>query len=308
MSAAGQGAGTAAPAALGTIVVATDFSASAATAVAWAAELARQHGAALVLVHAILPATPPMPEFVTLPPQLYDEIQASARRLLEQEADELRRTGLRVASELVVGPVSSSIVEAATRHHADLLIAGTRGQTGWKRILLGSTVTRLVRESGCPVLTVHPTETGPARAVHRLLVATDFSDEALHAAQTAARLLGGELRHLVLLHVYRVPNEAAHLRAAQLGDAIQATRRAALAEVDALAARFARPGLVVEAVAIEGHPPEIVLEQAKAMHADMIAMGTHGRSAAGALLLGSTAAHVLPWAPCPVLTLRRERR
>ena len=55
----------------------------------------------------------------------------------------------------------------------------------------------------------------------------------------------------------------------------------------------------------EGYPADVVLEHASAIGADLIAMGTHGRSGIGRAVLGSTAEHVVATAPCPVLTVRR---
>jgi nucleotide-binding universal stress UspA family protein len=292
---------------LQTIVVATDFSANAAVAQAWAAELARAHGASIVLVHAMLPDAPPLPEVVALPPQYFEEMRSGAQRLLDAAVTTLRESGLQASSELVIGSAVSGLVEAAARHHGELIVAGTRGRTGWRRILLGSTVTRLVREARCAVLTVHPSEAGPPRAPHTVLVPTDFSEEAAHAGRSALDLFGAAIRRVVLLNVYRVPNEAAHLREEQFAEAIHQTRTAALARLETEAAAMRRPGVAVETIAREGHPPEIVLANAKALGADLIAMGTRGHGALDALLMGSTAARVLPWATCPVLTVRRHQ-
>jgi nucleotide-binding universal stress UspA family protein len=96
-----------------------------------------------------------------------------------------------------------------------------------------------------------------------------------------------------------------HLPASVLMDAIRKTSQEAQASLDDLAASLRRPGLAVEAVAREGYPPDIVLEHAAAIGADLIAMGTHGRSGIGRAVLGSTAERVVATATCPVLTVRR---
>jgi len=290
-----------------TFVVATDFSDDAACAIGWATEIARQHGARVALVHAFVADAVPAPEFVPLPPQYYDQIHGDALARLEAEAAQIRAAGVAVQCELVLSHPVLGVLDVARRHGATLIVAGTRGRTGWKRVLLGSTAGRLVRDAACPVLTVHRHDTGQPRPLRTVVVPTDFSEDAALAADAAARLLcvPGDGHKLVLLHAFRVPVEAAHLPATVLLDAIRQTSEDAQASLDELAASLRRPGLAVEAVAREGYPPDVVLDHAAAIGADLIAMGTHGRSGVGRAVLGSTAERVVATAPCPVLTVRR---
>lgn len=292
---------------ISTIVAATDFSDDASCAVAWAREVARQHGARLVLAHAFVAEAIPAPEFVPVPPQYYEEIHGEARRQLDAAASALRAEGVDVDAELVLASPALGVADVARRRRADLIVAGTRGRTAWKRVLLGSTAARLLRDAPCPVLTVHRHDAGPPRPLRTVLVPTDFSEDAALAAEAATRLLGtgsGD-RRIVLLHAYRVPVEAMHLPAQVLLDAIHTTSEAARTQLAALAAELRHPGVVVETVARQGYPPDVILEQAPLVGADLVAMGTHGRSGLGRLVLGSTAERVLATAPCPVLTVRR---
>ncbi len=288
-----------------TIAVATDFSDNAEVATTWATEIARRHAAKLVLLHAMLPETPPVPEFIVLPPTYYETVREAAQQRLDERVAELRRSGLVADAEVVIGPAATAVLEAADRLEADLLVAGTRGRTGWKRMLLGSTAAHLVRDARCPVLTVHPMDAGPPRPVRKVLVATDFS-EAARRAGLAALALGSPEVPLVLrvFHVYRLPNEALHLPAKILADVIHESREAALKRVAEEAKSLARPGVTVTSMAREGFPPELILEEARQIDADLIALGTQGRSGLDRLFLGSTAERVLPAAPCPVLTVR----
>lgn len=290
-----------------TFVVATDFSDDAACAVGWAKEIARQHGARVALVHAFVADALPAPEFVPLPPQYYEQIHGEAMQRLEAEAAKIRDAGVEVQCELVLSHPVLGVLDVARRHGATLIVAGTRGRTGWKRALLGSIAGRLVRDASCPVLTVHHHDGGQPRPLRTVVVPTDFSEDAALAAEAAARLLcvPGDGHRIVLLHAYRVPVEAMHLPAKVLMDAIHKTSAGAQASLEELAASLRRPGLAVEAVAREGYPPDVVLEYASSLGADLIAMGTHGRSGIGRAVLGSTAERVVATAPCPVLTVRR---
>ena len=290
-----------------TIVAATDFSADAATAVDWAAQVARERSARLVLVHAAMVATPVGPEFIPLPEPLYAGLRAQAREELDGIAATLEKTGLAVDRELTDGPAAAAILDIAAKRGADLIVAGTRGLTGWKRIVLGSVAARLVRTASCPVVTVHAEDTGRHRPVRIILVPTDFSDDAMKAAEAAGAILGeaGPERCLALLHVYRYPlvltPTSKPILTAPPDEVILSAHR----EMAALAERFRSAGLrVMTRVALNDMPARMILDHALEIRADLIAMGTHGRSGLDRLFLGSTAERVLSSAPCPVLTVR----
>lgn len=275
------------------ILAATDFSESAEGAIDWAVGVARTHGAKLLLVHA-----------------LHDEAERErCREALEERAATLRSSGTPVECRLVVGAAARAVIEVAEEAAVDLVVAGTRGQTGLKRIYLGSTAARLVRYATCPVLTVHPEHIGQHRPIHRILVPTDYSADAGLALRAAARLLDPALASalVVLLHVYRLHPRVAY----PWTPSYPAHRRSELARearrhLETLAAPLRALGFEVQMVAQEGHPAEVIDAEAIRVAADVIAMGTHGRSGLEHLRFGSIAEHVLPAAPCPVLTVHTE--
>jgi nucleotide-binding universal stress UspA family protein len=296
------------PSRMATIVAATDFSGTAEGATDWGAQLARTHGARLVLVHALLPAITPTaaPEFVPLPVEIYEEERRAVKEALEKRAAALRQTGCTVETQLEIGPAVSTILDATLRCKADLLVVGTRGLTGFKRILMGSTAARLVRDASCPVLTVHP-EATRHRPVHRILVPTDFSQDAARALEAAGRILGPVTDHarVTLLHVYRTTQDiVTPWPAPVLVEASRDVETEARKLLDETAAPLRELGIEVVVQARAGYPPEVIDEEARRIAADVIAMGTHGRSGLKRLFLGSTAERVLPAAPCPVLTVR----
>jgi len=78
----------------------------------------------------------------------------------------------------------------------------------------------------------------------------------------------------------------------------------ASAYLRALAGRLHGQGLTVDYGEVEGSPAETIVEQARALGADLIAMTTHGRSGLGRMFYGSVAEAVLRHAPCPTLLVR----
>jgi nucleotide-binding universal stress UspA family protein len=289
-----------------TILMATDFSETAAAALDWAVEIARGRGARILLLHALRPSTP-LPGFLAPGVELYDRLQDAANARLEETAAALSERGVEVAPRLGAGLPSDVIAETAVQVGADLAVVGTRGLTGFRHLLLGSTAQEVINQARCPVLTIHPGDAGRHRPLRTILVPTDFSEDADLAVRTAHRLLApleGETR-LVLLHAYHIPVEYTAYGPIPTGldfpggDAGETERRLAEA-ADALRGE----GLAVETASREGYAPEVIAEEARERGADLVAMCTHGRSGLRHLLLGSTAERVVQLAPCPVLTVR----
>lgn len=288
------------------VVVATDFSPTAASAVSWAIEIARVHGAAIRLVHALLLPNA-MTDFVPSPPDLSEALRRAAAQRLDEAAAQVREAGIETSSEVRLGIASEAIVAAVEEARPDLLVIGTRGLTGLRHLLLGSTAERVVQRAGCPVLTVHPGDVDRHRRIRSILVPTDFSRDAEPAVAGALDLLEGlaEPARLILLHAYHLPYEYTVYgtipTALHYDEDVQGTAQARLERV---AERLRREGLAVETLAREGYPPEVIVEEAARAGADLIAMGTSGRSGLAHLLLGSTAERVVQQAQCPVLTVR----
>jgi nucleotide-binding universal stress UspA family protein len=206
-------------------------------------------------------------------------------------------------------PAAAAVVDAAAQHKADLVVAGTRGLTGWKRVVLGSVASRIVRKAPCPVVTVHADDAERHRPVHTILVPTDFSGDAMRAAEAAAAILGqnNSERCLFLLHVYRYPMVVSFAGRPVLTASPDEVIVSAHSEMAALVDHFSRSGLRVHSLVVESSKPaQAIVDEARRIKADLIAMGTHGRSGLDRLLLGSTAERVLSSAPCPILTVARR--
>ena len=138
-----------------TIVIAVDFSEHARKALDMGADLAKQFGSKVHLVHAF---ELPMPVLTPYEVALPDNFMGDARKAGRRELDALERVlvdaGLEVTSHLRDGPPDMAIDEVAKEVSADLIVIGTRGNTGLKHIVLGSVAERTVRFAHCPVLTV----------------------------------------------------------------------------------------------------------------------------------------------------------
>jgi nucleotide-binding universal stress UspA family protein len=291
---------------LHTILAATDFSAPADVALAWAKAIAHAHGAKVELVHALdLPLV--AAETVAPPAEFLDAIEAAAKRRLQETVNRVFAEGCQVEARLTFGQPSSVILDLARELAPDLIVLGTRGLTGLRHLLLGSTTERVVQHAECPVLSVHPDNRHPEGTIRTILAPTDFSADADLAIAAAQRLLAcAPDARLILLHVYNLPIEYTAYGPIPLSlSYFDDAGAKAQARLEEKAAELNRTGLVVEAVVRDGYPPEVIASEAERQGADLIALGTRGRSGLGHLLLGSIAERVVQTAGRPVLTVLR---
>ncbi len=143
--------------------------------------------------------------------------------------------------------------------------------------------------------------------IRRILAATDFSPDAERALEWARTLSEAFNAELVILHVLDLslagaaglPTELAAMPA--VGQLMDRLRSEAASEMTKLAARHPRARTLLR----EGSPRTTILEVAREVAADVIVVGTHGRTGLAHVLFGSVAEHVVRHSPVPVLTVRR---
>lgn len=291
------------------VLAATDFSETASAALDWALELARQQGARVELVHAVT-VPPSVPGYVpTAGLDFEAEVRRAAEARLAEAVAALRERGLEVSTFLSPGTPSQVILDRAEALPARAIVIGTRGLTGLRHLLLGSTTQRVVHGAHCPVLTVHPGDLGKHRTIRTILVPTDFSEDADLAIHTAHRLLATleQDARLILLHAFNLPIE--YTAYGPIPTSIGYLEDKGLDSERRLfetAQPLQREGLTLETVSREGDPAHVIAEEAERRGADLIAMGTRGQSGLRHFFLGSTAERVVEHAPCPVMTIRRE--
>ena len=296
---------------LARIVVATDFSDTAQLALDRAIEIATRHQSEIILVHVMQPDLPPLaaPEMVIVPPNFEYLLEEACVEGLKHAGDQVRNVGIPVLERLERGRPATGIVDVADTVAADLILVGTRGNTGFKHLLLGSVAEEVVRIAQQPVLTVHPSDDRPIEPVRRLLYPTDFSVASDQALAVASRLLIGSAETKILLvHTYHITASIVPLGGFRGGvvplfvdNAHQIAEQMTKPTADVLRAR----GFEVEVHVVRGDPAEVLTELASASDADLIVMGTRGHSKIRQMLLGSTAERVVEHAKCPVLTVHQ---
>ena len=146
--------------------------------------------------------------------------------------------------------------------------------------------------------------------MRRVLHPSDFSPASRPAYRKAVDLVKVLHGELVLVHILSpviAPVMAAEMYVpGAIYDDLQRTARAlARRHLDRLVTQAKQAGVRVSSRLVEGIPiHDRIVRSAKALHADMIVMGTHGRTGISRVVLGSVAARVVAAARCPVLTVR----
>ena len=146
------------------ILFATDFSEASQAALPYAAAIARRYDSQLHIAHIMSPASYVIPSQPGDPVTI-DSIHEAARADVRQRMETLASHLKTVPHHTYVreGEVWESLSDIIRTHEIDLLVVGTHGRTGVKKLLLGSKAEEILRLAPCPVLTVGPKIAGRAR-------------------------------------------------------------------------------------------------------------------------------------------------
>lgn len=297
------------------MLVPIDFSERSFEALEYARVLTKQFGAKLHLAHVYQPDYPlttvvAMP--LALPPV---QVAQGVRRHLKDVA---KKCGIELSpgnTHAVEGGASEEICNLARRHAIDLIVVSTRGTTGLKHLLLGSTAERVVRYSPCPVLVVRPQKKGGKIArrelrFDKIVVPIDFSDCSLRGLDYAKALAKEFDSKLVLLNsvalqYYVTSDEYARFDLPLL---MKQSEKASRHQMRELVEKTAAEGIEVKSSIHIGHAGQQICVRATEDRADLIVTSTHGTTGFKHLLVGSTAEYVVRHAGCPVLVVPTHAR
>lgn len=203
--------------------------------------------------------------------------------------------------------IHEAIRDEASSRSADLLVMGSHGRLGFKRLLLGSVAERVIRHAPCPAMIVpaHAHDVVPEGPVRyrSILCPVDFSEHSIRAVEYAVNLAEEADAELRLLHVLLpLSAELQELEAsfADLRSQIESDR---LRRLNELIPADADTYCTVRTALRHGAVHREILAAAAAEPADLIVMGALGRGALDAAIFGSNTARVARAACCPVLVV-----
>ncbi len=290
------------------VVVPTDFSAPSRAALHWAMRMAGLDGAALHLVHAETFPAVASPYGVTIPSSVWEAVRRATNERMDEFREEASAGGIAPVTTNVAGsndPLGET-VNAVERHRADLVVVGTHGYSGLKHAVLGSVTERILQRVPCPVMVVKEEPKSWTPQVRQIFVPVDFSEHSKVAVAVATELAIAFGARLEVFHAIDFapgytpyfPPEASELQ----------TNIELRAQEQLEALREGVVGLPEEAQArlVRGPAARAILEESERIGADLMVMGSHGRSGLARWTLGSTTERTVRKALCPVIVVKAD--
>lgn len=267
------------------ILVATDASPFSADAVKIAIAMCVKSAAQLYPFTMVLTN----PEYEALAPELVEKASEEARRHLDTVVAEARRQGVKATPLMRSGySPHQEIIAAADELNADLIVMGQQGRRGLARMMVGDATARVMSTGDCSVLSV---PMGAVMWKRRIVLGTDgsrFSDAAAVSAAKIAHCCAAPITVVSAL----VPSHSER-RQEEGREAVERTT-----------AQLRQDGLDVEGVALPGEADDVLITLAREKGAELIVVGTHGRTGFGKALLGSVSERVIGKSGCAVLVVK----
>jgi len=284
------------------LLLATDGSQHSEGAIREAIRLAKKCSSSLTAVSVI----ETNPEFETIAPQVLEKMEKEARAHLEEVKARAKKDGVDCVTAVHEGEDSYKyIVDEAVKQKSSMIVMGRRGKKGLKRLVMGSTTSWTIGHAPCSVLVV------PSAAqveLKSIVVATDGSKYSAAAASEAIGIAKRNNSKLTVIAV--VPAELAtpmDIDVVMSQRELIAEKEMHVAEQNAKAVKEAaqKEGVSVQAFVMSGKPADAVIETAKEKDADLIVVGSHGRTGLERLLMGSVAERIIVLSDRAVLVVKR---
>lgn len=255
--------------------------------------------------------------------QLYESLKQDEKYgqvLLDQFANKIKESlNVSVTEKVAFGYIAEQLKEEANRFNADLLIVGSHGKSAVSKWFFGSVSEVLLSSVSCPVIVIRPTrnadkpnpddseQTGPDSWSTVLIAAEDSSQSRALFEQVISHKWANGTR-FTIMHV--VDQDSLNETGPHAWDgAREKARAAAQTFVQVLGDRLRTmlPNCSVNEVVTIGTPSKELLEYAALLHADLLVVGSHGRTGAAKWFLGSVSQPLLAHAPCAVVVVRPSK-
>ena len=198
------------------------------------------------------------------------------------------------------------IINGARHGRNELIVVGRHGERTFRERLLGSTAERVIRKGDTSILVV---ASPPAAPYARPLVAVDCSDTSRRAVELAWRLADPGLQAIDIIHACEPILEGTVRHGDLFGEAARQFDFEAKLQAQVAVATFLAASEVpgpANIILREGDARQVILDVAAERHADLVALGTHGRSGVAHVLLGSVAEGVIRAAGCDAWSCARR--
>ena len=246
-----------------------------------------------------LSVTPPYEEDIMFigVSNVREVLEGPANKLIEEVAEIASTEGVEIVTDVRHGSVYKNIVDEAENENCDLIVMGRRGLRRVERMMMGSVTSRVIGHTHKDVLIV-PRDA--SIGWKNILLASDGSEHSMVAMEHAmnfARSYGGNITALSVVDVTdEFYTQAPHLLEKMVANAKE--------NLDEIIKKTESLDIKIETAVREGNTYEKIVDLADEKSADIIFMGSHGRTGLNKLLMGSVTEKVIGHASCPVMVVR----
>jgi len=210
-------------------------------------------------------------------------------------ADEEKAT---IKTRLEEGDPFKKIIEIAEEEHCDLIIMGRRGMSHFERALMGGVTAKVIGHFKGKTLVI---PRNSSIGWKNILVATDgskYSEAAIEESINYAKSYNGSLNVVTAVDV----TEEFEVNVPDLVDKLIEKAKSTLNEIKKKAQDA---GVNTEVMVRQGEPYRVIIDLAKQVNADIIIMGSHGRTGLTRLFMGSVTSRVIGHTPYPVMIVNK---
>ncbi len=226
-----------------------------------------------------------------------DALRKPGEKMLSEAMEIAKSEGALIMTSLEEGEAYERIIDTADGENCDLIVMGSRGMRLIESTLVGSVTARVIGYTHRDVLVVPKDTTIGWR---NILIATDGSKYSKATTERAIEFAKSYEGDLMVISVVDVTDEFM----AQAPGLVEEMVKKAKGIVESVKKKAEASNIKSENFVREGETYKVIVELAKKENADVIFMGSHGRTGPKRLLMGSVTERVIGHSPCPVLVVR----
>ncbi|MCI4625532.1 MAG: universal stress protein [Candidatus Magnetoovum sp. WYHC-5] len=228
------------------------------------------------------------PEFETIGHKYVEQLEEAAAKHFEDVR--ARAADMNVECDIVIRrseQAYEAIVEEAKKRRTDIIIMGRRGRTGLSRLVIGSQTAKTIAYAPCKILVVPKDTEIKGEAI---LLATDGSKYSEYAEMEAVNMANRcpFVKQFVAMSVASTQEKKSEAEKNLLRVKANAEKR----------------GVKLETLTLIGEPYKVIVNASLESGADIVIMGTHGRTGIQRLIMGSVAERVVALSKCSVLVTK----
>ncbi len=228
-----------------------------------------------------------------------ESVENQGRMLLDEAVQIAEAEGLSPLKNLEFGEPYEKIVSVADDENCDLIVMGRKGLSGIERELVGSVTARVIGHTKKDVLVIPE---GATLSWNKVLLGTDNSPESRPAVERALEIAKEHNSAVAAVSVVYSATDIFTMSHQLVNEMKKGVQK----QLEKLKLEAKSAGLDLNLMIKEGEPHEGIIEAAQEFGANVIIMGSHGRTGLKRLLMGSVTEKVLGFAFCPVLVCHKK--